>query len=144
GLTQYGRLVIRAGLARHSRHDQPAGVGLLADRHPRVSTTVCRRPHDRPGPGGIVRAAAGVYQSHRSDQWRWYEEVLTYCNAALPHALLMCGQSMPNKAMTEAGLESLMWLADLQRAEEAGGHLVPCGSNGFYRPGGTCAWFDHH
>jgi glycosyltransferase involved in cell wall biosynthesis len=83
-----------------------------------------------------------LYQSHRSDQWRWYEEVLTYCNAALPHALLMCGQSMPNKAMTEAGLESLTWLADLQRAEEAGGHFVPIGSNGFYQQGGKRARFD--
>jgi glycosyltransferase involved in cell wall biosynthesis len=83
-----------------------------------------------------------LYQSHRSDQWRWYEEVLTYCNAALPHALLMCGQSMPNKAMTEAGLESLSWLADLQRAEEAGGHFVPIGSNGFYQQGGKRARFD--
>jgi len=83
-----------------------------------------------------------LYQSHRSDEWRWYEEVLTYCNAALPHALLMCGQSMPNKAMTEAGLESLSWLADLQRAEEAGGHFVPIGSNGFYQQGGKRARFD--
>ncbi|MBI2988415.1 MAG: glycosyltransferase family 4 protein [Deltaproteobacteria bacterium] len=83
-----------------------------------------------------------LYRNHRSDEWRWYEDVLTYCNAALPHALLMCGQSMPNKAMTEAGLESLSWLADLQRAEEAGGHFVPIGSNGFYQRGGKRARFD--
>ncbi|OGQ75169.1 MAG: glycosyl transferase family 1 [Deltaproteobacteria bacterium RIFCSPLOWO2_12_FULL_60_16] len=83
-----------------------------------------------------------LYQRNRSDQWRWYEEALTYCNAALPHALLLCGQSMPNKAMTEAGLESLSWLADLQRADEAGGHFVPIGSNGFYQRGGKRARFD--
>jgi hypothetical protein len=83
-----------------------------------------------------------LYQSNRADEWRWYENSLTYCNAALPHALLMCGQSMPNNAMTEAGLESLSWLADLQRAEEAGGHFVPIGSNGFYQSSGTRARFD--
>jgi hypothetical protein len=83
-----------------------------------------------------------LYQNNRADEWRWYEESLTYCNAALPHALLMCGQSMPNKTMTEAGLESLSWLSDLQRAEEAGGHFVPLGSNGFYRRGGVRARFD--
>ena len=82
-----------------------------------------------------------LYQSHRSDEWRWYEEGLTYCNAALPHALLMCGQSIPNSAMTEAGLESLSWLADLQRAD-ARGHFVPIGSNGFYQRGGERARFD--
>jgi len=83
-----------------------------------------------------------LYQKQRSDVWRWYEDGLTYCNAALPHALLMCGQSMPNKAMAEAGLESLSWLADLQRAEETGGHFVPIGTNGFYRQGGKRARFD--
>ncbi|HEV8341822.1 MAG TPA: glycosyltransferase family 4 protein [Candidatus Binatia bacterium] len=83
-----------------------------------------------------------LYQNNRSDKWRWYEDVLTYCNAALPHALLMCGRSMPNKAMIEAGLESLGWLAELQRAEAAGGHFVPIGSNGFYRRGGARARFD--
>jgi len=83
-----------------------------------------------------------LYQDNRSDEWRWYEQTLTYCNAALPHALLLCGQSMPNNAMTEAGLESLRWLIDLQRADTAGGHFVPIGSNGFYRRGGTRARFD--
>jgi hypothetical protein len=81
-----------------------------------------------------------LYQSHRTDEWRWYEDVLTYCNAALPHAMLMSGQSIPDGAMTEAGLESLGWLADLQRS--AKGHFIPIGSNGFYRRGGERARFD--
>ncbi|TMA65918.1 MAG: glycosyltransferase [Deltaproteobacteria bacterium] len=83
-----------------------------------------------------------LYQNNRADKWRWYEKSLTYCNAALPHALLMCGQGIPNNDMSEAGLESLSWLADLQRAEEAGGYFVPIGSNGFYQRGGERARFD--
>ncbi len=83
-----------------------------------------------------------LYQSNRSDEWRWYENRLTYCNAALPHALLMCGQWLPNNAMTETGLESLSWLAGLQRADSNGGHFVPIGSNGFYQRGGERARFD--
>jgi glycosyltransferase involved in cell wall biosynthesis len=83
-----------------------------------------------------------LYQNHRSNEWRWYENALTYCNAALPHALLMCGQWIPSNAMTEAGLESLSWLADLQRADSNGGHFVPIGSNGFYQRGGERARFD--
>jgi glycosyltransferase involved in cell wall biosynthesis len=83
-----------------------------------------------------------LYESQRSDKWRWYEEGLTYCNAALPHALLMCGQWMANDAMTKAGLDSLCWLADLQRAGKKGGHFVPIGSNGFYRRSGERARFD--
>jgi glycosyltransferase involved in cell wall biosynthesis len=81
-----------------------------------------------------------LYQSNRLDDWRWYEAELSYCNAALPHALLLCGQAIPNTAMIEAGLESLGWLADLQRADA--GYFVPIGSNGFYPQGGERARFD--
>jgi len=83
-----------------------------------------------------------LYQSIRLDDWHWYEAGLSYCNAVLPQAMLMCGQWIPNKAMTEAGLESLCWLADLQRADAAGGHFVPIGSNGFYERNGERARFD--
>jgi glycosyltransferase involved in cell wall biosynthesis len=83
-----------------------------------------------------------LYKSNRSNEWRWYEEGLSYCNAALPHAMLMCGQLMTNKLMLDAGLESLSWLADLQRADGEGGHFVPIGSNGFYKQGGERARFD--
>ncbi|MBU3931475.1 MAG: glycosyltransferase family 4 protein [Proteobacteria bacterium] len=83
-----------------------------------------------------------LYKNSRSDEWCWYEAGLTYCNAVLPQALLMCGQRIPDKAMTEAGLESLHWLADLQRANAAGGHFVPIGSNGFYQRGSERARFD--
>jgi glycosyltransferase involved in cell wall biosynthesis len=83
-----------------------------------------------------------LYQSNRLDDWRWYEASLSYCNAVLSQAMLMCGQWIPNEAMTEAGLESLGWLADLQRADAVGGHFVPIGSNGFYERDGEQARFD--
>jgi glycosyltransferase involved in cell wall biosynthesis len=81
-----------------------------------------------------------MYQSVRVDGWRWFENELTYCNAALSHALIISGKWIPNPAMVEAGLESLQWLADLQLAD--GGHFVPIGSNGFYKKGGERARFD--
>jgi hypothetical protein len=81
-----------------------------------------------------------LYQNNRSEEWHWYEKELSYCNASLPHSLLTCGKSIANKAMTNAGLESLSWLADLQRA--GAGHFVPIGSNGFYQKGGERARFD--
>jgi glycosyltransferase involved in cell wall biosynthesis len=81
-----------------------------------------------------------LYQNNRSEEWRWYEKILSYSNAALPHALLISGKSIPNSEMTEAGLESLNWLVDLQRSSQ--GHFVPIGSNGFYQMGGVRARFD--
>ncbi len=66
-----------------------------------------------------------LYQDNRADGWNWFENKLTYCNAALSHAMLLCGQSIPNTPMTEAGFESLIWLADIQRADAEGKHFVP-------------------
>ncbi len=83
-----------------------------------------------------------LYQNTRSDDWRWYEAELSYCNGVLSQAMLMCGQWIPNQTMTEVGLESLTWLAELQHADAAGGHFVPIGSNGFYQRHGERARFD--
>jgi hypothetical protein len=83
-----------------------------------------------------------LYHRNRSDQWRWYEPSLTYCNAVLPQAMLLCGQWIPNQEMTEVGLESLHWLKSIQCTDENGGHFFPIGSNGFYEKGGVRARFD--
>lgn len=83
-----------------------------------------------------------LYQHQHADGWQWFEEELTYCNAVLPHAMLISGHMMANAEMTNVGLESLNWLTELQRADAGKGHFVPIGSNGFYRRGDTRARFD--
>lgn len=83
-----------------------------------------------------------LYQDNRAAGWNWFENRLTYCNAALSHAMLLCGQSIPNAPMREAGFESLIWLADIQRADAEGKHFVPIGSNGFYEKGKERPRFD--
>jgi hypothetical protein len=82
------------------------------------------------------------YQTNRTDEWRWFENSLSYGNAVLPHALLLCGRSIPDAAMTDAGMESLSWLSDLQHGDPGGKHYVPIGSNGFYTRGSERARFD--
>ncbi len=91
-----------------------------------------------------------------SPDWTWFEDRLTYCNATLPHALLVSGLAMARDDMVQTSLQALEWLADLQitshptlagererREDMAGhGHFVPIGSNGFYPRGGTRARFD--
>jgi glycosyltransferase involved in cell wall biosynthesis len=90
----------------------------------------------------LGRRLLDLYRENRTDDWRWFEDSLSYCNAVLPHALLLCGRSIPDEAMTAAGLESLRWLSDLQRGDPQGRHFVPIGSNGFYRRGHERARFD--
>lgn len=88
----------------------------------------------------LAERLLSLYKSNRMEGWHWYENVLSYCNAALPHALLACGRAIPNKEMTEAGLESLLWLSNLQHSDS--GYFLPIGTNGFYRKGEKPARFD--
>jgi glycosyltransferase involved in cell wall biosynthesis len=81
-----------------------------------------------------------MYRDLASPDWPWFEDRLTYCNATLPHALLLAGQSLDRSDMVEAALRALDWLGGVQRA--ARGHFVPIGSNGFYPRGGERARFD--
>src|SRR6266478_5874134 len=81
-----------------------------------------------------------IYRRNYTADWPWFEYSLTYCNAVLPHALLVCVQTLGEEEMIETGLRSLEWLAHLQQATQ--GHFVPVGSNGFYPRGGERARFD--
>lgn len=83
-----------------------------------------------------------LYKDNKVENWNWFEDKLTYCNAVLSHVMLLCGQSIPNPEMTQAGLASLQWLASLQHSDTEGKHFVPIGSNGFYKMSGERARFD--
>ncbi|GAB4366947.1 MAG: glycosyltransferase family 4 protein [Calditrichia bacterium] len=81
-----------------------------------------------------------LYEQTATDDWEWFEDVLSYDNAKLAHALILSGQWMPNERALEIGLRSLKWLLDVQTAEN--GHFRPIGSNGWYTRGGNRAQFD--
>lgn len=83
-----------------------------------------------------------LYKVNKTEKWNWFEDKLTYCNAALSHAILLCGETLSNTEMMSVGLESLTWLAELQHSDTEGTHFVPIGSNGFYPRGGDRARFD--
>ena len=93
----------------------------------------------------VMETLAGKLMASRSAQtsadWPWFEDEMSYCNAELPHALLVCGTRMSRPDMTAAALGALDWLARIQTSENDG-HFVPIGSNGFYRRGGERARFD--
>src|SRR5438309_2957995 len=72
--------------------------------------------------------------------WPWFEDVLSYDNAKLAHALILSGKTTGQKPVFDRGLEALRWLVEVQAAES--GDFRPIGNNGFYSRGGTRANFD--
>jgi glycosyltransferase involved in cell wall biosynthesis len=81
------------------------------------------------------------YRVHRTEDWKWFENSLSYSNARLPQALMRAGVRAGNEEMGAAGLEALDWLVALQRCEVKG-HFVPIGSQGFYSKTTEKARFD--
>lgn len=80
------------------------------------------------------------YADAATEEWQWFEEVVSYANARLPHAMILSGRSMNNDSMLDLGLKTLRWLVRVQTSEA--GSFQPVGSNGFYPRGGTRALFD--
>jgi glycosyltransferase involved in cell wall biosynthesis len=80
------------------------------------------------------------YADAAAEDWQWFEDVVSYANAKLPHALILSGRCMNNPAMLETGLKTLRWLIAKQTSDA--GSLQPIGSNGFYRRGQERALFD--
>ncbi len=72
--------------------------------------------------------------------WPWFENVLSYDNAKLAHALILSGRATGQPAVLERGMQALRWLAEVQTSEH--GHFRPIGSNGLYQRGGPRANFD--
>jgi glycosyltransferase involved in cell wall biosynthesis len=82
-----------------------------------------------------------LYRAHRSVDWKWFENVLSYSNARLPQALMRAGNRRENAEMVSGGLEALEWLTTVQRCEIRG-HFLPIGSQGFYSKNTEKARFD--
>jgi glycosyltransferase involved in cell wall biosynthesis len=82
-----------------------------------------------------------MYESVRSPDWNWFEDILAYGNARLPQALLLAGSACCDDRMISASLDALDWLVTMQRCE-TNGHFVPIGSQGFCRKSGEKARFD--
>jgi glycosyltransferase involved in cell wall biosynthesis len=73
------------------------------------------------------------------EEWVWCENLLSYCNAKLPHALMLCGHWLERRDMLDTGLSALRWLVAQQTDNN---HFVPIGCHGWYESGGDRARFD--
>ena len=80
------------------------------------------------------------YADAAKDEWQWFEEVVSYANAKLPHALILSGRCVNDTPMLELGLKTLRWLVRIQTSDS--GSFRPVGSNGFYPRGKERAVFD--
>ncbi len=88
----------------------------------------------------VAQRLLDLFRRSSSAEWPWFEDRVTYCNARLPHALIASGARTGDREMLAVGLQSLEWLAAIQKSKE--GYFRPIGSNGFFVRGQSPAAFD--
>ena len=60
----------------------------------------------------LVGQLADAYERTASEEWRWFEDELTYDNARLPQAILIGANALDRPDLADLGLDSLRWLGD--------------------------------
>ncbi|HEX8323285.1 MAG TPA: hypothetical protein VF595_05165, partial [Tepidisphaeraceae bacterium] len=90
--------------------------------------------------GDLADRLYGRFIENASADWPWLEDVVTYDNAKLPHALLLAGEQLERPEMIEQGLRSLEWLLKLQVDDQGCVSLI--GNDGWLHRDGRRARFD--
>jgi glycosyltransferase involved in cell wall biosynthesis len=92
----------------------------------------------------VYQSLAGTLMKHfeanAAADWPWLEDVVTYDNAKLPHALLLAGADLGETAMVQQAVGSLEWLVRQQIDDD--GRVSLIGNDGWLRRDGTRARFD--
>ncbi len=81
----------------------------------------------------------GMYKGCRDENWRWFEDMITYDNAILPDALMSAGRIVENNLFIDTGKEACDFL--LENTVE-GDHFSFVGCDGWLPRGGEKARFD--
>jgi glycosyltransferase involved in cell wall biosynthesis len=88
----------------------------------------------------LAKKLLELFAASSSKDWPWCENIVTYANAKIPHALILAGQWIPDPEMHKTGLIALEWLLEKQTAPE--GHLSIIGNDDWHNRDGRSATFD--
>lgn len=76
----------------------------------------------------LVEFLVNEFESASSDNWPWYEGILSYDNAIIPLSILKAGSFLNNDEVKEIGLKSSIFLDQILFRN---GHLSLIGNNGW-------------
>ncbi|WP_353182789.1 glycosyltransferase family 4 protein [Parapedobacter lycopersici] len=80
-----------------------------------------------------------AYYSASSEDWRWFEDKLTYDNGIIPLALLYAYEIVSDDELEYIALDATGFLRDTTMAN---GYLTPVGNQGWYNKGGHLPAYD--
>lgn len=80
-----------------------------------------------------------AYLSHSDDEWKWFEDQMSYDNGILPLALFHAAEVGDDREALEIAIKSTEFLESVTFRN---GYQSPVGNMGWYRKGGECPLFD--
>jgi len=80
-----------------------------------------------------------LYRAVSSEEWQWFENYLTYCNAVLPEALILGYSQTGNNEYLDIGIKTLDFLISQTFVN---GIYAPIGQDGWHHKTGTRRYFD--
>ncbi|MBV8152692.1 MAG: hypothetical protein JO101_02165 [Candidatus Eremiobacteraeota bacterium] len=85
-----------------------------------------------------AEALVRLFDDTATDDWGWFEPILTYDCARLPEALLRAGGTLGEQRFTQIGLQTLQFYENVTIEDRI---FVPIGNQGWYPRGGARARF---
>lgn len=83
--------------------------------------------------GDLADRLNTVFAENESEDWPWFEDLVTYDNGRLPQALIIAGFMLDRRDLVDRGLRVLRWLLDVQTTDR--GQLSVIGNDGWFRRG---------
>ena len=81
----------------------------------------------------------GYFKKYSDSSWRWPSNYMTYCNARIPHSLMLWGNVAKDRDCLNLGLESLNFLIDKSFSQ---GIFEAVGNKGWYKKNGEKSKYD--
>lgn len=78
------------------------------------------------------------YNKEKTDDWKWFENILTYDNAIMPLSLFYSSETFISEEISRVALESTAFLESIVLKND---YLKPVGNKSWYPKGGKCADF---
>jgi hypothetical protein len=87
----------------------------------------------------MARSLCNQYDEFRDGEWKWFENIVAYCNNVLPWSLIKAYRATGEKKFLDVAEESLEFLGRVTFKNE---YFKPVGCNGWLVKGGHPAEFD--
>jgi hypothetical protein len=87
----------------------------------------------------LTNKLVDAYKHNSTENWRWFEPVLTYDNAMLPLALLNAYEVTQDETYFNIAFDAMSFLESKVFFDDI---LRPVGNNGWYACNGNCARYD--